>query len=98
MTSAVSSNSRIDGYVMVAKGKADFDQQEQLALAHDRLLSEESGFNYLPGITNLVLAPWAMYDDIKKIQTAKKVGDREGHHTTHVRLGQNAAAFTGAAG
>ncbi len=100
MVSAISvkqpSRSAYDGYVHVGKKETELDQQEQLEFAHCELLSEESGFSYLPGVTNLVLAPWAMYTDYKKIKAHKTVGDKEGHRTTHVRLGQNAAAFFGA--
>jgi hypothetical protein len=72
--------------------------KEKIELARERILLRDSGFSYLPGLTNVVLAPLSIYDDLKSAYTAVKIGDREGTAHTSARVFQNFLAFCGSAG
>jgi len=71
--------------------------KEKIELARERILLRDGGFSYLPGLTNIVIAPLSIYGDLKSAYTAVKIGDREGTAHTGTRLFQNFLAFWGAA-
>ncbi|MBS3903934.1 MAG: hypothetical protein KGZ39_01240 [Simkania sp.] len=59
---------------------------------------EENGFNYLPGITNLIFAPYEGYKVVRRIGAAAKVRDHESLKDQSVRCSQLFFAFSGAVG
>jgi len=72
--------------------------KEKIELARERILLRDGGFSYLPGLTNIVIAPLSIYGDLKSSYTAMKIGDREGTAHTGARIFQNFLAFWGAVG
>lgn len=70
--------------------------RQKLKLAERKLLTEEAGFNYLPGISNLFYAPPALYYDTKRACNSLKIGDREAVRDSGLRLGQDLVAFAAA--
>ncbi len=78
----------------IKKTKETFEQE--LQLAHENVVAEEYGFNFLPGISNLFFAPYTAYWISKQSKTSHKIGDKEGVIQNHVRFYQNLLAFAGA--
>jgi len=71
--------------------------RQALHFSEKNLLSEEYGFSYLPGLSNLILAPFAIYCDVIKSHASNKVGDCETINDFKLRLAQNLSAFSSAA-